>query len=81
MKIWSTKYCLTEGITEHDVPEPDGGRVVTGGRYILYLHGEGRDWHKSEGAAIERAYEIKTKKLKSLSKQIKKVKAIEFNHK
>jgi len=81
MVIWSTKYCLTEGITKHDVKDTDESSVViprTKDAPMLMLHGLGREWHKTEEGAIKRATEIKAKKIISLNKQIKKVSLIEF---
>lgn len=81
MKIWNTKYCLTDGVTEHEAGlcESDNMVVIkTDKSFPVYLHGEGREWHRSLESAITRANEIKIKKLKSLDKQIKKISAIEF---
>ena len=81
MKIWNTKYCLTDGITEHDVRECSDNMVEISKSehaYAIYLHGEGRDWHKTLEGAVARAEEVKIKKLHSLDKQIKKISAIEF---
>jgi len=83
MKIWNTKYCLTDGITEHDA-EVTGDCTMavlpkTKANYRTVLHGEGKDWHRSREAAILRANEVKIKKLKSLDRQVKKISAIEFD--
>lgn len=82
MKIWNTKYCLTSGITVHDVEECGDNMVVipkTQTSYPVHLHGEGKQWHRSLNAAIVRANEIKIKKLQSLDRQVKKISAIDFD--
>lgn len=82
MKIWNTKYCLTGGITEHEVEECFTAGMVeipkTDKSFAVYLHGEGREWHRSFADAVFRANEIKIKKLQSLDRQVKKISAIEF---
>lgn len=67
MIIFSTKYCLTRGITEHDVRECGNG---------IYL--QGVNWHKTKESAISRAEEVRVKKLQSLDKSIKKISSIKF---
>lgn len=83
MKIWSTKYCLTDGITEHEVVNGYTNNMVTipktADSYAMHLHGEGKDWHKSKEAAVRRANVIRIKKLQSLDKQVEKISAIEFD--
>ncbi|MEE9459652.1 MAG: hypothetical protein V3V84_07815 [Candidatus Bathyarchaeia archaeon] len=82
MKIWNTKYCLTDGITEHDVEETDSNIVTimkAKTRYSTHLHGEGKEWHKSLEGAASRANEIKIKKLQSLAKSMKRISAIKFD--
>ena len=81
MKIWSTKYCLTTGIVAHEIndisAQSDYVYVdVEPGFLPIYLN-KG-DWHKTPEEAIERAEEMRIKKLKSLDKQVKKISAIVF---
>lgn len=82
MKIWNTKNCLINGITEHEGEQFEGGELVsitnTDKNCVSHLYGEGREWHRSLESAITRANEIKIKKLQSLDKQVKKISAIEF---
>ncbi len=82
MKIWNTKYCLTDGITEHEVKETNDNYVMIPAAeksYGVYLHGEGKEWHRSKASAIVRANEVKIKKLQSLDRQIQKISSIEFD--
>ena len=78
MKIWNTKYCLSEGILEHDIKASDIHDNLIRVPQLFYLHCEGKDWHRTKEAAQFRADEVRIKKLKSLDKQIKKISAIIF---
>ncbi len=74
MKIWNTKYALTAGVTEHEVEEPssDSGLIVTRepGKMNHYLHGDGREWHRTRESAVAKANDMKRRKIESLKKQI-----------
>lgn len=81
MIVFSTKYCLTQGITEHDARECGNGMVAvpkTAKSFEYYLHDEGVDWHKTKEGAILRAEEVRIRKLQSLDKSIKKISSIKF---
>ena len=80
MKIYNTKYALTTGITQHNA-ENDGSMATIReeGSYPMHLHGEGKEWHRTKEGAIERAEELRIKKLKSLDKQVKKISALVFD--
>lgn len=54
MKVWVTRYALTKGIYEADVKDFGDGIVMEPGAYT-YLHGEGRDWHRTKDEAVARA--------------------------
>ena len=82
MKIWITKYALTTGIQEVDDAEissasPSMISVPSLGVFATF-HGEGREWHRTEDAAVERADLMRYKKIAALDKQIKKLEAIRF---
>lgn len=76
MKIWNTKYALTQGILEQDGEEVGSSMVMVGPLY--YLHYEGRDWHRTREAAVARAEEMRAKKIASLKKQLKKLEGMKF---
>lgn len=84
MKIWNTKYALTTGITTHEVNGTCGTNdsmvevPKTVKRYAFYLHGEGKDWHRTEESAIARAEMLRAKKIDSLKMQIKKLEKLKF---
>jgi len=80
MKVWVTKYALTEGIREVDeaertVVDPD---MITVWFSREFFHGEGRDWHLTKESAVLRANAMVAAKLESLRKSIKKLEAIRF---
>ena len=73
MKVWITKYALSRGIFEFDVDEPDPeypNTILL--RFVLghqYCHGEGRDWHRTRKAAIQRAKAMAKAQLKVMEKK------------
>ena len=84
MKIWNTKYCLTVGITVHEIDcLPDSDLLMVedglGLRGITSLYKEGKTWHRTEEAAVDRAEELKIAKLQSLDKEVKKISALVFS--
>lgn len=78
MKIWNTKYALTHGITVHEAKVfkniPDMVEVSSS----YYLHGEGKNWHRTRGAAVVRAYRMRDMKIAALKKSIAKLQALKF---
>ena len=68
MKAWVTKYALTRGILfcPNAWPTLHGDGIAVGN---YHFHGEGREWHRSEAAAQEKAEEMITRKLTALDKQ------------
>ena len=80
MKIWNTKYALTKGILEHDVQERSDGMVRIHTDYsYTYLHGEGKDWHRTFESAQKRAEAMRVAKIASLRKSIKQLEAMRFD--
>lgn len=81
MKIYVTRYALSEGIKEFDAAK----ETVSGGMFIkdndgssIYFHGEGIEWHKTKEAAAKRAEEMRLARLVSLHKQIEKLETMKF---
>jgi hypothetical protein len=77
IKIWVTKYALTEGIFEKEAyvdneDEKWASTVNESGGYY------GNDWHSSKEKAIKHAEIIRIRKIKSLEKQIDKLKNMKF---
>jgi hypothetical protein len=80
MKVWMSKYALTAGLSEHEAQEcNDGSMVQIGcGFGTQYLHGEGREWHRTREEAAARAEAMRTKKIASLRQQIARLEAMRF---
>jgi hypothetical protein len=84
MKVWITKYALTEGIKSIDDAKDIGdGYVSRDGKTFgswderRHFYG-GNDWHLTEDAAIAHAEKMRTAKIASLRKSIAKIEALSF---
>ena len=78
MKIYSTKYALTEGIQKHEANDCGDGMVSVGSPYSNYLHGEGKEWHRTRESAVARAEVMRKAKIESLRKSLAKFEAMRF---
>lgn len=79
MKVWVVKHALTQGILEMDVErQSDDGKTVYGRAWNQSYRGQGIEWCKTKSAAIERAKEMRDKKIISLKKQIEKLENMRF---
>ena len=81
MKVWITKYALTQGIFEAEASECKGfdGMIEVANRYSYeFYHGEGKDWCRTKEYAISRAEEMRKKKISSLKAQIEKLENMKF---
>ena len=83
MKVWITKYALTQGIFERDVEQSkENPSMVTyqqdKSSYSEYYHGEGRDWHLTQTDAVKRANEMREKAIASAEKKIATLKEMIF---
>ena len=79
MKYWITKYALTEGIVHEECDESllDHGRVFPVGS--MNSIEVGREAFEHHADAIAAACLMRDKKIKSLEKQIAKLKAMTFD--
>jgi hypothetical protein len=77
VKIYSTKYALTVGIQHLDAEDCGDGMVKAGGLFN-YLHGEGRQWHRTREGAVLKAEAMRNAKIKSLEKSLAKLRALKF---
>lgn len=77
MKIWNTKRALTQGIRiEYTAKECYGfSTMVQIGPYE-YLHGQ--DWHRTEESALKRAEAMRVARIKSLKKELARLKELRF---
>lgn len=80
MKVYITKYALTEGIVEAEaeVWSDVSDRMISLKTHMPFAIVHKPDWHETRAQAVERAYEMKSKKINSLKKQLKRVDALEF---
>lgn len=83
MKVWITKYALTDGIKEMEARlcKAGNGDMIEQLRDDgppMFYYGKGRDWHDSLESAILKAEEMKAARIKSLNKQIEKLSKMSF---
>ena len=79
MKVWITKYALTKGIIETEGEVSDDFPDILDAKGIVnYLHGEGKEWHMTKESAVQKAEEMRQKKIASLKKQIDKLERMRF---
>lgn len=82
IEVFITKYALTSGITrlmgEISKQFPEMVSANNPGCYGYCFHGEGCDWHRTWASALGRAEQMRAKKIISLEKQIKKLRAMKF---
>ena len=79
MKVWITKYALTDGIIEAE-GEPYGLEWVSASwdNGCLCNDFEQGEWFDTKERAIKKAEEMRQKKIESLKKQIKKLEGMRF---
>ncbi len=80
MKVWITRYALTVGIqyVDAEVVERHPTMVKYGSGW--FAHGEGKEWHLTYSAAVDRAEKMRTAKIASLQKSIKKLEKLTFGN-
>jgi hypothetical protein len=77
MKVWITKYALTDGILSWEpacIDRKDAGEVVVRGG-LRFKRGE---WHRTREEAIAHAKQMQADRIASLTKSLEKVKALDF---
>lgn len=79
MKVWITKYALTDGIIEAE-GEPYGLEWVSASWDDGYRCGdfEKGEWFDTKETAIQKAEEMRREKIESLKKQIEKLERLRF---
>lgn len=85
MKVWITKWALTQGIFEAEVVSEcllsDPTRNTISAYYQgipLFFYGRGREWHETKESAIKKAKKMRKKKIASLKMQIEKLENMKF---
>lgn len=84
MKVWITKYALTQGIEEIDSEMVRNFKIDNG--HLSFYRDDNmliesylkKDWCREKGVAIMRAEEMRIRKIKNLEKQIKKLEEMKF---
>lgn len=79
MRVWITKYALTDGIMEVEatLSERNAGSIhYRSNGFLCFAHG--KDWYTTERDAFNRAEEMRQKKIASLKKQIKKLEGMQI---
>ena len=80
MKVWITKYALTDGIAEANV-EPvlfdcvSITDIISPVPWRIFNKGE---WHPDKESAIKKAEEMRQEKIEILKKQIEELEKIRF---
>lgn len=83
--VYITKYALTKGIYKDKVVIPEDRssshhlllfpKMAVGSCYNYFY---GNDWHHAQHAAVARAKEMRTNKIKSLKRQLKRIQNLKF---
>lgn len=82
MKVWITKWALTDGIVECEAEQtsmPSLISIKNNDRGKTYVHGEGKDWHRCLLDAIHRAELMRVKKIDSLRVQVERLEKLSFD--
>lgn len=77
MKVWITRYALSQGIEEVDGEVSEIPSILTYGRHGIAFD-EGRQWHRTREEAVVRAEAMRLAKIASLERQIAKFKKMRF---
>lgn len=85
MKVWCTRYALTHGIEEvecEDEVRPEGlVKPIRSARprgFMLEMLYSG-EWHHSREKAIERAEAMRRAKVRTLERQLARMRALRFD--
>lgn len=80
--IWVTRKALTQGVWKV-MAEVEGDHASFRNKHAIFngkitIFGEGRDWHRTEQGALDRAETLRLAEVKSLQKKLKKMEALRF---
>lgn len=81
MKVWITKYALTQGIyeTEGEIAKSNSDMFCTPKIMESYASYYFKPyWHETKEDAIAHAEKLRAAKIKSLEKQLAKIKTMQF---
>ena len=80
MKVYITKYALSKGIQEYEVPVIDPNSYHVSINHAMYQqHFFEPDWHTDKKSAIQQAESMRVKKLDWLHSKIFKLRGLKFN--
>ena len=79
MKVWITKYALTDGIIEAEA-ETSGFDTITAtwDNETRCYNFKGEEWWAEKKNAVEKAEEMRQKKIESLKSKINKLEEMRF---
>lgn len=75
MKVYITKYALTQGIQEEEARTSHIDSMVSVGKWNHY---HGNDWHRDFDSAKQRAEQMRINKIESVRKSLKKLENMIF---
>ena len=78
IRVWITKHALTKGVYEIIVEQCSLDDTVKGPGTFEYYHGKGREWHLTKQSANKHAEILLAKKVKSLQKQLDRLRKTVF---
>ena len=87
MKVWITKYALTQGIEEIDSNQVKEFEMTDTGYLCFRRNGKysfaieiysQKEWYRTKESAIKKAEEMCQKKIASLKKQIEELEGMRF---
>lgn len=76
MKVYITKYAFTQGIYEVDVRQSSATRVTATRSVMENYHYS--EWHLTRAEAEQQAEKMRLAKIKSLEKQLDKLRRLSF---
>lgn len=87
IKAWITKYALTDGVFEIEAELSNvSDNMICEKRKDnsfysnRYFHGEGKEWHRTKESALQKAEQMRIKKIENLKKQIAKFEKMKFEN-
>ena len=78
MRVFISKYALTQGIFEVEVDECEGVPGMVADRSLFVSHYRRPDWHLTREEAVDRARVMQATKLGALRRQMRKIEALMF---
>jgi hypothetical protein len=77
MKVWSSKYALSRGITQEEAQETSCRGLLRIGP-SAYLNGEGGEWHHTYEEAVAKGEEMRQEKLLVTRRRMDRLERLRF---